>query len=271
MNKDTTVRIDIHNHIYPQKLAKRAVEGVGKFYDLVMNCDGTLDGLLGFQEQAGLDYSLVHSVALKPEQVTTINDFIAEQCKTHPSLIGFATMHHDFEDMEGEIERVLTLGLSGFKLHPDSQGVKVDDERLMRFFSLIEGRLPVMLHCGDYRFDNSHPKRTKRVLQEFPNLVANCAHFGGWCLFDLAVEYLAEERCFLDVSSAAVYLGPRRTTELINIYGSERILFGSDYPMWNPAEELERFYLNDLTRKEQEQVLWHSAEAYLGREFSKQH
>jgi predicted TIM-barrel fold metal-dependent hydrolase len=126
-----------------------------------------------------------------------------------------------------------------------------------------------MLHCGDYRYDYSHPRRTKRVLQEFPNLVVNCAHFGAWSLYDLAVEYLEDERCFMDVSSAAVYLGPRRTTELINLYGAERILFGSDYPMWNPAEELERFYLNDLTAKEQEQVLCRNAEAYLERELPK--
>ena len=260
--------IDIHNHVYPDSIAERAVQQVGKFYDVVMACGGTVDELLELQEQAGLDYSLIHSVALKPEQVTTINDFLAEQCRKHASFIGFATMHQDFEDMEGEIERALAMGLIGFKLHPDSQGVNIDDDRLMRFYSLLEGRIPLMVHCGDYRFDNSHPKRTKRVLQEFPKLVVNCAHFGGWSLCDLALEYLEDEHCFMDISSASVYLGPRRTTELIRIYGAERILFGSDYPMWNPVEEIERFALNDLTSLEREQILCRSAEAYLGRDLA---
>lgn len=260
--------IDIHNHVYPDSIAERAVQQVGKFYDVVMACGGTVDELLELQEQAGLDYSLIHSVALKPEQVTTINDFLAEQCRKHASFIGFATMHQDFEDMEGEIERALAMGLIGFKLHPDSQGVNIDDDRLMRFYSLLEGRIPLMVHCGDYRFDNSHPKRTKRVLQEFPKLVVNCAHFGGWSLCDLALEYLEDEQCFMDISSASVYLGPRRTTELIRIYGAERILFGSDYPMWNPVEEIERFALNDLTSLEREQILCRSAEAYLGRDLA---
>lgn len=268
MSTKSPISIDIHNHIYPEKVATRAVEGVGSFYSIEMSAGGTAEHLLELQAEAGLDYSLIHSVALKPDQVPIINDFIAEQCRLHPSFIGFATMHHDFEDMEGEIERALSLGLTGFKLHPDSQGVNIDDERLMRFYGLLEGRLPIMLHCGDYRYDFSHPRRTKRVLQEFPNLVANCAHFGAWSLYDLAVEYLLDEHCFMDVSSASVYLGPRRTTELIKLYGAERILFGSDFPMWNPVEEVERFYLNDLSAAEQEQVLWHSAEAYLGREFS---
>lgn len=263
-----TPRIDIHNHIYPTELAPRAVRGVGHFYHLNMHEDGTAASLLRLQKEAGLDYSLVHSVALKPEQVTTINDFIAEQCKENPSFIGFATMHQDFEDVEGEIARVRALGLEGFKLHPDSQGVDIDDERLMNFYAHIEGKMPLMLHCGDYRYEYSSPHKTKRVLQEFPNLVVNCAHFGGWSIFDLAVEYLEDENCFMDVSSASVYLGPRRTTELIKHYGAHRILFGSDFPMWNPVEELERFYLNDLTALEQEQILCRSAEAYLGRDLT---
>ena len=218
------------------------------------------------QRQGGIDYSLVHSVALKANQVRPINDFIAAECQKHPSFIGFATMHPDFTDMAAEVKRVRELGLHGFKLHPDSQGVNVDDPRLLEFYALLEGRLPLMLHCGDYRFDNSHPRRTKQVLREFPRLLVDCAHFGGWSLYDLAVEYLEDEHCFMDVSSAAVYLGPRRTTELIRHYGPERILFGSDYPMWNPAQELQRFLLNDLSPTEQEQVLWRSAEAYLGME-----
>jgi len=269
MIKESPVRVDIHNHIYPEKIADRAVAGVGRFYGVVMNCTGTVDELLRLQEQAGLDYSLVHSVALKPDQVITINDFIAEQCREHPSFIGFATMHQDFEDKAGEIERAISLGLSGFKLHPDSQEVNIDDDRLMEFYALLEGRLPVMLHCGDYRYDYSHPRRTKHLLQEFPNLAVDCAHFGGWSIYDLAVEYLQDEHCFMDISSASVWLGPRRTTELIKLYGAERILFGSDYPMWSPVEEMERFYLNNLTSIEQEQVLWHSAEAYLDRELSR--
>jgi predicted TIM-barrel fold metal-dependent hydrolase len=266
MKKDRTVRVDIHCHIYPTEIASRAVDAVGRFYSIPMACRGTVEELLCLQKQADLNYSLIHSVALRPEHVTTINDFIAEQCRMHPSFIGFATMHPDFEDKAGEIERALSLGLTGFKMHPDSQAVNIDDDRLLEFFALLEGRLPLMLHTGDYRHDYSHPRRAKRVLQEFPNLVVNCAHFGGWSLYDLAIEYLEDEHCFMDLSTAAVYLGPRRTTEIIRHYGADRILFGSDYPMWNPAVEMERFFLNDLSSAEQEQVLWRSAEAYLGRD-----
>ena len=256
--------VDTHCHIYPEKIASKAVENVGNFYHVEMFGQGTVSDLLSLQQDAGVAASIVHSVALKASNVQSINDFVAEQTREHPELIGFATMHQEFGDMEAEVERCIALGLKGFKLHPDSQGVNADDPRLMRLYEIIEGRLPLILHCGDYRWDNSHPRRIKEILHAFPKLVLNAAHFGGWSLCDLAVEYLEDEHCFMDVSSSSVYLGPRRTTELIRHYGPERILFGSDYPMWNPVEEVERFMLNDLTDAERETICWHNAERFVG-------
>jgi predicted TIM-barrel fold metal-dependent hydrolase len=256
--------IDIHNHIYPAKVAAQAVERVGEFYQIEMEGAGTLEDLLERQQDAGIEYSLIHSVALKASAVTRINDFIADAASKNPSLIGFATMHQDFEDMEGEIERVLALGLKGFKLHPDSQGVNIDDERLMRFYALIEGRVPVMLHCGDYRWYNSHPKRLLNVLHSFPGLKVNAAHFGGWSIWDLALEYLEHESCYMDLSSSMPILGPRRSAELIELYGPERIMFGSDYPMWTPKEELERLFALNLGDAALQQICWRTAQDYLG-------
>ena len=259
--------VDIHSHIFPDKIAAKAVENIGRFYNVEMSGNGSVTDLLSRQKEAGINYSLVHSVALKADTVIEINNFVAEQVRLHPSFVGFATMHHDFENKNDEIERVIALGLKGFKLHPDSQGVTIDDERLMRFYEMIEGRLPLMVHCGDYRWDNSHPHRLKQVLHTFPKLVVNAAHFGGWSIYDLAVEYLENETCFMDLSSASVYLGPRRTRELIHIYGANRIMFGSDFPMWNPVEEVKRFMLNDLTDRERELISWRNAETYVGIDF----
>ena len=260
--------IDAHCHIYPEKIAQKAVECIGEFYHVQMHGLGTVEDLLAQQRKAGILASIVHSVALRSSNVRAINDFVSEQMRIHPSFIGFATMHQDFEDMEAEVERCIALGLKGFKLHPDSQGVNADDPRLMRLYEIIEGRLPIILHCGDYRWDNSHPSRIKRILQAFPKLVMNAAHFGGWSLCDLAVEYLEDESCYMDISSSSVYLGPRRTVELIRIYGAERILFGSDYPMWDPTEEVERFMGNKLTETERELICWKNAERFVGEEIS---
>ena len=99
--------VDAHCHIYPEKIAARAVQSVGDFYSLEMDGDGTADRLLEYMKQGGITHAIVHSVAVKPHNVTSINNFIIEQCRQHPEFIGFMTMHPDFDDPEAEIERCL--------------------------------------------------------------------------------------------------------------------------------------------------------------------
>ncbi len=256
---------DFHAHIYPDKIASRAVEGVGSFYNIPMDCDGTVGSLLDIGRQAGITNFVVHSVATGAKQVQSINNFVAEEAACHPEFIGFGTMHADFEDKVAEVERMRGLGLRGIKIHPDSQKFNVDDERMFPVYDAIQGNLPLIVHCGDYRYDYDHPARVRRVLDEFPKLTLIAAHFGGWSLYDLAVEYLLDTNCYLDCSSAMMYLGNRRSKELIRMYGAERMLFGSDYPMWNPRSELERLHGIGLTAEEEQMMLQENAERILKR------
>ena len=74
-------------------------------------------------------------------------------------------------------------------------------------------------------------------------------------MHDLALEYLKDEKCYLDTSSSFFVMGMKRAKELIRIYGAERMVFGSDFPMWSGAEELERFMSMNLTDEENELIL----------------
>jgi predicted TIM-barrel fold metal-dependent hydrolase len=256
--------IDVHCHVYPDRIAAKASQSVGDFYNVQMSGDGSVGGYLQDQSEAGISFSIIQSVALRPDNVIPINNFIAEQANLNPTLIGFATMHHDFPNVEDEVERAISLGLRGFKIHPDSQMVNADDPRMMRLYAAIAGRLPLTIHAGDYRYDYSHPRRIREILHAFPDITVNAAHFGGWSLFDLAIEFLEDERCYMDVSSAQAWLGTRRSRELIEIYGPQRILFGSDFPMAKATEELSRFEANLLDDRAREQILFRNAEAFLG-------
>ena len=257
--------VDAHVHVYPDKIAGKASESVGEFYSYPMeSASGSVDAMLALTEGSPITHHIIYSVATKPSNVEHINDFIAEQCRKHPNFIGFMAMHQDYPDPEREIERARKLGLKGMKLHPDTQGVNMDDPRLMRIYEMIEGKLPLVVHCGDYRTDYSHPRRMKRLLHEFPNLVVDAAHFGGWSVFDLAVEYLENENCFLDMSSAQTFLGPRRTRELCELYGADRILFGSDFPMWSPVKEYGLFRSLGFSKLDFEKMTWHNAERFVG-------
>lgn len=258
--------VDAHVHIYPDKIAQRAVESVRGFYGLggMHSTSGTVQSLL---QDVGspITHRIVYSVAVKPSTVRSINDFIAAQCAERPGFLGFMAMHQDFPDPQAEIERAMGLGLRGIKLHPDTQGVNADDPRLMDVYEIAQAkRLPVVIHAGDYRFDYSHPRRIANVLRTFPDLVVDAAHFGGWSIFDVGADLLRCERCFVDTSSSLQFVGERHFRELIDLYGFDRVLFGSDFPMWDPDEQVRRLDDLGLTPREFELLTWHNAESFLG-------
>jgi predicted TIM-barrel fold metal-dependent hydrolase len=145
------------------------------------------------------------------------------------------------------------------------QRFNIDDSRMSGVYAALEAKeLPVLFHTGDYRYSFSHPARLERVLKEFPRLIAVAAHFGGWSLFDIALDHLLDTRCYFDVSSSLPVLGIRRARELIRIYGAERFLFGSDYPMWDPAACLDELLALRLSGTETERILSGNALALLG-------
>ena len=217
--------VDAHVHIYPSKIAQRAVESVRGFYSLgaVEGVEGTVESLLSHKDSP-ITHRIVYSVAIKPSNVASINDFIAEECATHPNLFGF-----------------------------------------MAIYEIAQAKhLPVVIHSGDYRYDYSHPRRIAHVLHAFPELVVDAAHFGGWSIYDIGADFLRSERCFVDTSSSIAFVGKRHFRELINLYGVERVLFGSDFPMWNPEDEIHQVRELGLSQYEFEHLTWHNAETFLG-------
>ena len=67
----------------------------------------------------------------------------------------------------------------------------------------------------------------------------------------------------MDCSSSFRFMGRRRAKELIRIYGADRILFGSDFPMWEPQAELEFLRSRELDDAEMEKILWRNAERFV--------
>jgi len=258
--------IDAHAHIFPSKIAEKAVAGIGKFYsELTMEMDGTVDTLIENGKKNGIEKFVVQSVATTPSQVHSINDFIAESVKEHPDeLVGFATLHPDCPDLGDEIARAVNMSLKGIKLHPDFQRFNLDCDKAMELFKLIEGKLAVLIHMGDYRYEFSKPKRLARVMDKFPNLKVIGAHFGGWSEWKDAEDCLAgRDNLWVDTSSSLYAMEPERAKELIEHFGADKVLFGTDYPMWEASAELERFNRIPLTEEEREMILHENAEKLL--------
>ena len=259
--------IDIHAHVFPDAIAQKATESVSSFYKLIRFPDrpGTVNELLRAQDEAGISTTCIHSVAVTPHTVQSINRFIAASVRMYPErLCGFAAIHPDVQDIPRLVEEVQAAGLKGFKIHPDMQQFALDDPRTMDMFSAIEGKLPVIIHTGDKRFEYSRPWQMKKVLEAFPKLVCICAHLGGWSEWEEASKTLsAYENAYVDTSSSLYSLKKEEARKIIRRYSRDRVIFGTDFPMWSPSEELERFISLGLTEDEQEKILRKNAEGLL--------
>ena len=252
--------IDAHCHIYPDKIAEKASASTSEFYHMPSLFDGKISTLLERGGAAGIEHFIVQSVATTHKQVSSINHFIAESvAHSNGRFTGLGTLHPDSENLAEEVDEILSLGLKGVKLHPDIQKFQIDDARMDKIYELCEGRLPILMHTGDYRFDFSNPNRMMPVLEKYPELTVIGAHFGGWSVWDEATETLSKYKNFLvDCSSSFYAMTPEKAKELIMAYGTDRVLFGTDYPMWDIETELERFMRIDLTEEQREDIFYNN-------------
>ena len=254
--------LDAHCHIYPDKIAQKAAAATGKFYDIPPNMDGTVGTLLKAGKEAGVSHFVVQSVATTPNQVSSINRFIAESIKNSDgTMTGFGTMHPDSDDMVRDIEEILELGLKGIKLHPDIQNFKIDDFRMLKIYELCEKHaLPILMHTGDNRYDNSNPNRLVPILETYTDLTVIGGHFGGYSVWDDAEKSLTGyDNFYVDTSSSLWVISPERAKELVYAYGVDKVLFGTDYPLWTPQAELDRFMSIDLPEGDRRKILWDNA------------
>ena len=99
----------------------------------------------------------------------------------------------------------------------------------------------------------------------YDDLTVIGAHFGGWSIWEEATKKLYRyENFFVDCSSSLYALTPKVAGELIHAYGTDRVLFGTDYPLWSPESEIERFMQVNLTEKEREDIFYNNAAKLFG-------
>ena len=247
--------IDAHAHVFPDRIAKRATDAVFEFYGFAKPKEerGTAALLTEQLKAAGVDKAIVHSSATNGAHVGKTNDWLAALPREH--FIPFGTMHPEMQNKGEEIERMISLGLKGIKLHPDFQQFSMDDPLAEEIYEAAEGKLPILFHTGDYRQDYSNPKRLLKMMRKYPGLSCIAAHMGGWSVWESDAQCLYGENVYFDTSSTLWFISEKKAVELIREHGADKILFGTDYPVMSVNEELKRFNRLELTEEEREKIL----------------
>ena len=144
---------------------------------------------------------------------------------------------HYHYPLPDELERQMTLGAVGLKLHPVHGGFSPNDPALYPVYWLCQQRgLPVIFHCGTSVFPGAtnryaDPVLVEYVARDFPDLTIVLAHGGrGWWYDAAAFMTLMRENVWIEVSG----LPPKKLPEYYSRYNFEslaqKMIFGTDWP-----------------------------------------
>lgn len=250
---------DIHTHIFPNKVNDKATHVIGDFYDVQpeLLCAASPENLLQYGAEAGITRFTIFSSALNAHQVPVINNFIAGLCQKNPCFLGLAALYPTMKNYKAEIDRLQDLNLRGVKIHSDFQQIPIDEPAAIDMYRELARRgLPVLFHMGHQKFDYSSPYRLRNLTTQVPDLIVIAAHFGGYRKWDEAYEMDFGPNVWFDTSSSLMFLSKEQALRLMEKLGPERFLFGTDFPIWSPAKELERFQALGLEKTLQEKILY---------------
>ncbi len=241
--------IDAHCHIFPDKIAEKSKESVRDFYELPMYTSGTVSHLQAERSQMikihNQNYKIIRqlicSPAVVPKQTHSINEFISDCVNSDSGFAGFGTIHPENENFQEILSGFRDKNLIGLKVHSDFQQFNIDEPNMYPVYQEAETlNLPVLFHMGDRKLDYSHPRRLAKLLGDMPRLTAVAAHMGGYSHWNEALAVLKpSENLFFDISSTLQFIDGGLLMKFIQKFGETQFFFGSDFPMWSPAKELE--------------------------------
>ena len=257
--------IDTHTHAWPDSVAKKAL--AGSVPDLERRGDGTVAGLRATMDAAGIDRSVVLGVANDGSAVDKANAFSAGLDPEH--FIGFGSVHPELSPEEN-VESLRRHGLRGAKIHPFFQKYSLDDDRLAPTLDAMQGEFAVIIHVGSIATASSKgvcsPTMLADLARRFPRLDIVACHFGGYHQFEEATEIVVGLPVYLDTSwpPGLAALDPSAVRKVIEKHGTDRVLFASDWPMADPAAELETIRGLGFSDDDTSQILGLNAARLLG-------
>jgi predicted TIM-barrel fold metal-dependent hydrolase len=232
--------VDSHTHIWPDAIAGRALHGI--LPEVERHGDGTVGDLVSAMTRSGIDRSVCLAVAISAGHVEAANRFAAGL--DGGRFIGFGAIHPDIEP-EVMVASLRRHGLKGVKVHPLFQHIDLDDPRLAEILDALQGEFVVTVHVGAGGASEAvnalcTPDKLARLSRRFPRLELIACHFGGYHLLNEAREMIVGLPIYLDTSwpPSLGLVDAASVRSIVNEHGPDRIVFGSDWPMADPAAEV---------------------------------
>lgn len=262
--------IDFHSHIFPDKIAEKAIPRLASIAKRTPSMNGTIDGLKGSMEKSGVDLSIVLPIVTTPHQFDSIlrfASFINETCADGPGpkLFSLASVHPLSDDYKSQLQLIHREGFKGIKVQPNYQGVYFDDIHYMRVIDAAsEQGLFVITHTGQDPYTPDEEFCTQdmicHVLDEVqpPQLIL--AHMGNKDYYDETEKKLCGRPVYFDTAFSVMDMSEEQFVRMVKLHGADKILFGTDTPWTYQKDCIEK--INSMTAlTEQEKQLIFSENA----------
>jgi predicted TIM-barrel fold metal-dependent hydrolase len=279
----SSVVIDFHTHIFPPWLRERRDEYIKRdpcfslLYSQQEARIATVEELLASMDEAGIGLSVVLNIGwVSHELCVKTNDYILDSVSRYPArLVGFCAMQPRAGDAAiAELERCAKAGAKGIgELRSDVQDFDLTDKRTMK--PLVEAALKhdliFLTHSSEpvgheYSGKGSiTPDILYSFIAGFPNLKLVCAHWGGGLPFYALMPEVdkALANVFFDTAATVFLYKPEIFKQMRHIIGSDKILFGSDYPLVLQNRVLAQIQSSQLLEEDKARILGANAQKLL--------
>jgi predicted TIM-barrel fold metal-dependent hydrolase len=264
--------IDFHTHVFPPKIRDNRDEYISKdpcFALLYSNPKAylaTAEDMITHMEECGIDKSVILNIGwLDNDICSETNSYIIECVNRYPErLIGFCTIQPSAgEKALRELERCVQNGIKGVgEIRPDMQEFSLEDKEMLQpiIEYVINQKLIFLIHASEpvgHQYagkGNVTPEVIYPFIEAYPHLKLVCAHWGGGLPFYGLMPEVdkAFHNVYFDTAATPFLYRPQIFRYAIEIIGSDKILFGSDYPLLSPKLIVDQ--INSLNLDEQHTI-----------------
>ncbi len=271
--------IDFHTHIFPPEIVNQresyfpAEPDFKLLYDSAKAKIATAEDLIATMDENGVHQSVVFGFPWKNFKTTkTHNDYILGAVAKYPKLLkGFCCVDPKNDQSAAEVIRCLDAGLSGVgEIAFYGKGIDQSaQDQLAPIMDICRERnVPVLIHTNEpigHDYHGKSPMTMTQILsvaERYKNNKIVLAHWGGGIFFfNLLKRAIKEtlENVYVDTAASPFLYDPLIYQTAVRIFGADRILFGSDFPLINPKRYFLEIETSGISMDDQEKICGRNA------------
>ena len=237
----------------------------------------TAEELVAAMDETGVDKSVVLNIGwVSHELCVKTNDYILESVSRYPErLTGFCAIQPGAgEAAIAEMDRCAEAGARGIgELRSDVQGFDMTDGETMSLVAeaALKHDLILLTHSSEpvgHQYSGKGsitPDILYSFIAAFPNLRIVCAHWGGGLPFYALMPEVARalDNVFFDSAATVFLYKPDIFERASAIVGSNKVLFGTDYPLVDQGRVIEQVHQSRLPEEDKARILGTNAQGLL--------